>query len=280
MPEPAVPRPDPGPAITRPRLAADGPAPPMPAEVTKAPNRTVPLKPSVPAMRPEITTAHAGARGWRAPHGDVAAAQDDAPGAPPYVVPARGRPARSHHGAPRATLPVHPHVTGSAVTNSAAPKASLRLPSRTDRGGYIIATLRGELGLASAPALREQLLSLLRDTSHLIIDLSAVGHADASGLAVLVGSSRHARLLGGSLRLAAPSPEVSRVLSATGMNHHLDIFPTVPAAITGQQGLRDSIVAPVTVPARGHRIDGVIAGGAPRSAMPAIDLALPGQART
>ena len=95
-----------------------------------------------------------------------------------------------------------------------------------------------------------------------------------------MGSSRHARLLGGSLRLAAPSPEVSRVLSATGMNHHLDIFPTVPAAITGQQGLRDSIVAPVTVPARGHRIDGVIAGGAPRSVMPAIDLALPGQART
>jgi anti-anti-sigma factor len=99
-----------------------------------------------------------------------------------------------------------------------------------------IATLSGDLGIASAPALREQLRSLLRAASQLIIDLSAVEHADASGLAVLVGSGHRARLLGGSLRLAAPSPAVARVLSATGINKHLDIFPTVRAAITGQPG--------------------------------------------
>ena len=188
--------------------------------------------------------------------------------------------ARGDHGVPRATRPVLAHVTASAVTHAAAHEASPRPLSPTDRGGYVIAALRGELGIASASALREQLLSLLRAASYLIIDLSSVEYADASGLAVLVGSGRHARLLGGSLRLAAPSPEVAGVLSATGMNRHLDIFPTVPAAITGQPGLRDSIVAPVNVPARGHRIDGVIAGGPPQSAMPAIDLALPGQART
>jgi anti-sigma B factor antagonist len=113
-------------------------------------------------------------------------------------------------------------VTGSAVTHSTVHEASLSLPSPTDRGGYVIAALRGELGIASAPALREQLLSLLRGASHLIIDLSAVEHADASGLAVLVGSGRCARLLGGSLRLAAPSPEVAHVLSAAGLNRHLD----------------------------------------------------------
>jgi len=141
------------------------------------------------------------------------------------------------------------------VTHSAAPDASLSLASRIDRGGYVIATLSGELDIASAPALREQLLSLLRAASHLIIDLSAVEHADASGLAVLVGSGRRARLLGGSVRLAAPSPEVARVLSATGMDQHLDIFPTVRAAITG------------------HRIDGALTGAAAQPAMPAIDLA-------
>ena len=137
--------------------------------------------------------------------------------------------------APRGLSPAH--GIGSAVTHSAAYDASLSLTSRTDRGGYVIAALRGELGIASASALRDQLLSLLRAASHLIIDLSAVDHADASGLAVLVGSGRRARLLGGSLRLAAPSPEVARVLSATGLNRHLDIFPTVRAAITGQPGL-------------------------------------------
>ena len=130
------------------------------------------------------------------------------------------------------------HVIGSAMTYPAADDTSLRLTSPTNRSGYVIAALSGEqLGIASAPALREQLASLLRAASHLIIDLSAVEHADVNGLAALVGSRRRARLLGGSLRLAAPSPEVARVLSATGMNHHFEIFPTVRAAITGQPRL-------------------------------------------
>jgi len=158
------------------------------------------------------------------------------------------------------------------VTHSAAHDASLSLACRTDRSGYVIVALGGELGIASAPALRERLRSLLRAASQLIIDLSAVERAEASGLAVLVGSGRRARALGGSLRLAAPSPEVARVLSATGLNQHLDIYPTVRAAITGQPRLPDAIFPPATVPARG-RIDGVIAGAGAQSAKPAIDLA-------
>jgi anti-sigma B factor antagonist len=156
--------------------------------------------------------------------------------------------------------------------HSAAHEASRSLASRADRGGYVITALSGELGSASAPALREQLLNLLRDASHLIINLSAVEHVDASILAVLVGSGRHARLLGGSLRLAAPSPEVARVLSATGMNRHLDIFPTVQAAITGQPRL-PAILPSATVPAHGHRIDDAIAGAAAQPARPVIELA-------
>ena len=54
------------------------------------------------------------------------------------------------------------HVIGNAVIYAPAHDASLSLTSRTERGGYVIAALRGELGIASAPALREQLLSLLR----------------------------------------------------------------------------------------------------------------------
>jgi anti-sigma B factor antagonist len=158
------------------------------------------------------------------------------------------------------------------VTHSAADEAGLSLTSRTDRGGYVIAALSGELGIASAAALREQILSLLRAASHLIIDLSALEHADAGALAVLVGSGRRAKLLGGSLRLAAPSPEVARVLSATGLNQHLDIFPTVRAAAAGQARLPDAIFLLATVPAR-SRVDGVLAGGAAQPAMPAIDRA-------
>jgi anti-sigma B factor antagonist len=103
-------------------------------------------------------------------------------------------------------------------------------------GGITVAELTGELDVARAPALRDQLLSLLRPgSSRLVIDLSKVSFCDASGLAVLVNTGRRARLLGGFLRLAAVSPQAGRVLNITGLHRHLAIFPTVQAAVTGAQ---------------------------------------------
>jgi anti-anti-sigma factor len=102
---------------------------------------------------------------------------------------------------------------------------SLDISTRTV-DGVTIAELAGELGIASAPALREQLLSLLRPgSSRLFIDLSRVSLCDASVLAVLVGISRRARLLGGFLRLAAVSPQADRVLHITGLHQHLLVSP-------------------------------------------------------
>jgi anti-anti-sigma factor len=92
--------------------------------------------------------------------------------------------------------------------------------------GITIAELAGELGVASVPALRERLLSLLRaGASRLVVDLSKVSMCDASGLAVLVGVSRRARRLGGFLRLAAVSPQAGRVLHSTGLDRHLPVSP-------------------------------------------------------
>jgi anti-anti-sigma factor len=109
----------------------------------------------------------------------------------------------------------------------------LSVSSRTE-GAHTIAALSGELDIACAPALREQLLGLLRPAaSRLVIDLSRVSYADASGLAVLVGTGRRAGLVGGYMRLAAPTPGVANVLRITGLHLRLDIFPTVQAAITG-----------------------------------------------
>lgn len=100
-------------------------------------------------------------------------------------------------------------------------------------GDITIAELAGELDIASAPALREQLLGLLRPgSSQLVIDLSKVSFCDASGLAVLVGTGRRAKLLGGFLRLAAVSPMAGEVLHMTGLDRSLAIFPTAQAAAT------------------------------------------------
>ena len=119
-------------------------------------------------------------------------------------------------------------------------------------GGITVAELTGELDIASAPALREQLLSLLRPgASSLVVDMSKVSFADASGLAVLVSAARHARQLGGCLRLAAVAPPTAQVLRITGLDRNLAIFPTVQAAATGP---RTPSMAKRAYQARGHTI--------------------------
>ena len=90
-------------------------------------------------------------------------------------------------------------------------------------------TISGEIDIASAPVLREQLLGLLRPpASRIVIDLSGVTFCDANGLAVLVAASRRAGLLDGVLRLAAPAPLTATVLRLTGLDSRFEIFATVP----------------------------------------------------
>lgn len=110
------------------------------------------------------------------------------------------------------------------------PPGGLRLSTRFD-DGYTIATLSGELDVACTPVLREQLLAVLTPrASRLVVDLAGVSFCDASGLAVLVSTGRRAELLGGVLRLVAPSPAVAVALHASGLLRQFDIFPTVAAA--------------------------------------------------
>lgn len=115
--------------------------------------------------------------------------------------------------------------------------AAARLSVRSQHGGTV-ATITGELGAASIPALREQLRGLAdQQASRIIIDLSGVTSCDASGLAVLVAAGRRAWLLGGMLQLTAPAPAALTALRLTGLDTHFEIvapvttiMPNVPDA--------------------------------------------------
>ena len=111
------------------------------------------------------------------------------------------------------------------------PRPELGFSARSQDGWTIVA-LTGSLDICGAAALREQLLGVLRaDANRLVIDLSGVRYCDASGLAVLVGTARRVRLLGGFLRLAAPAPTVAAALRITGLDRQFEVYGTVPAAI-------------------------------------------------
>lgn len=102
---------------------------------------------------------------------------------------------------------------------------SRRLP------GHTVIAVRGELDIATTAALRDRILMVLAGTTvPVIIDLSAVSFCDASGLALLVGTQRRARLQGVSVALAAPRPVVSKLLRITGLDRAFVIHPTLAAA--------------------------------------------------
>jgi anti-anti-sigma factor len=99
--------------------------------------------------------------------------------------------------------------------------------------GYLVVALSGSLDGASAPALREYLLRMVHQCDgHLVADLSGISYADVGGLTVVVGTGRRARLLGGWLRLASPSPMLADLLAGTGLDRQLDIYASVEAAVS------------------------------------------------
>lgn len=122
-------------------------------------------------------------------------------------------------------------MTHPAIEDIAASTATVM----TERDGLVVVALGGELDIVAAPAVRERLLSLLRPgVSRLVIDMSAIRYADASGVAVLGSTQRRAVLLGGTVLLAGPQPEVARVLAVTGISRRLKVYPTIQAALAGQ----------------------------------------------
>ncbi|MEU8118126.1 STAS domain-containing protein [Spirillospora sp. NPDC049024] len=98
-------------------------------------------------------------------------------------------------------------------------------PSR-GRPGITIVALRGDLDMATAPALGEHLRAgLLQSARLLILDLSGVTFCDAAGLTLLIGIQRHATGLGITLRLSAPRPQVAKLLRITGLDRGLNVRP-------------------------------------------------------
>jgi anti-sigma B factor antagonist len=102
-----------------------------------------------------------------------------------------------------------------------------------------VVSLLGELDIATTPALRTRLDQALDTTAgtsrRLVIDLSGVSFCDAAGLALLVGAQRRAWRLGTLMCLAAPRPQMMKLLHVTGLDRSLTIQTTVTATMRVRQ---------------------------------------------
>jgi anti-anti-sigma factor len=125
-------------------------------------------------------------------------------------------------------------IEGSESTTVRTDEDSAEIPTDMQfsvirRSTHTLLRMRGEIDLASAPGVRDQLFDLLRPGMGLVIlDLSGVSFCDASGLAVLVGSHRRATTLGVTLRLTALRPTLARLLCINGLDRVLTIYPALP----------------------------------------------------
>jgi anti-sigma B factor antagonist len=119
------------------------------------------------------------------------------------------------------------------------------------RPGFTIVRLEGDLDIATTPVLRERLLGVLGPGVRLlIIDLSGVSFCDVSALAVLIGTQRRARGQGSTVRLAAPRPQLAKLLRVTGLDRHFTICAALDDALPVHMGRSRTVTS---VPPAGVR---------------------------
>lgn len=84
---------------------------------------------------------------------------------------------------------------------------------------WSVLAVEGEIDVATAAQLREQLNTLVAEGKHqLIVDLNRVEFMDSTGLGVLVGAHKHLVELGGVMRVVCTQPTILKVFDLTGLN--------------------------------------------------------------
>lgn len=101
------------------------------------------------------------------------------------------------------------------------------------RGEVVVVSVGGELDMATAPQLQDQITDLLdRGLSRLVFDLTDVSFCDSTGLSVFVRAKNSTDEAGGVVRLAAPQRGVRRILEVSGLVEVLHTYATVDEAVS------------------------------------------------
>lgn len=94
--------------------------------------------------------------------------------------------------------------------------------------GYMVIHVAGEVDLASAPVLDEQIAALMaNEPAQLVIDLSDVTFMDSTGLGVLVKALKRSRETGTQLDVIVTNERVLKVFAITGLDTVLPIHSSM-----------------------------------------------------
>jgi anti-sigma B factor antagonist len=106
----------------------------------------------------------------------------------------------------------------------------------TQRNGWTILHVVGEIDMATAPRVRQHAIALVADGNlHLVIDLSGVDFCDSTGLGVLVAVVKRVRTAGGDLRLVTNDERLTALLELTRLDQVFDVYPRVDDATSAPQ---------------------------------------------
>jgi anti-sigma B factor antagonist len=102
------------------------------------------------------------------------------------------------------------------------------------RDDMVVVSVAGELDMATAPQLQDQISDLLeKGRTRLVFDLAEVSFCDSTGLSVFV------RAKNSTVRLAAPQRGVLRILEVSGLVEVLHTYPTVDEAVAADEPALD-----------------------------------------
>ena len=105
---------------------------------------------------------------------------------------------------------------------------------RRDDAGHCVVAVRGEVDLATAPSLRDELRALLDDAPPaVVLDLDAVPFLDSTGLGVLVAGYKRAAALGIPMSIARPRRIVANALTLVRIDTVIPVYDTVEDAVNG-----------------------------------------------
>src|ERR1700750_2992138 len=99
------------------------------------------------------------------------------------------------------------------------------------RDGFVVVVLRGDLDVTGAADAQAAIAALVALGETLMIDISALDFMDCASLRALLEVQTLARRGGGDVILAAPQPQLLRLLALTGGDEVFCVQASVEAAV-------------------------------------------------